>query len=157
VPFEGTTPQDVMQKHLKEQPVPPVQVAESLSGGRSMIIEWMLGKDPRERYHSTDHLIEDLDLVAAGESPVHARPKLDAPGGGVASIEGPPDSDLQIAAGPGRGRVAGTVGSAPPARAGHRGGSCRKSPPSRSRPSCPRFARGTSSTSPASFRCATAR
>ena len=38
--------------------------------------------------------------MAAGESPVHARPKLDAPGGGVASIEGPQDSDLQIASVP---------------------------------------------------------
>jgi serine/threonine-protein kinase len=100
VPFEGTTPKEVMQKHLKEHALPPDQVAESLSGGISMIIEMMLAKDPRERYHSTDHLIEDLDLVAAGESPVHARPKLDAPGGGVAAIEGPQDSDLQIASVP---------------------------------------------------------
>jgi serine/threonine-protein kinase len=100
VPFEGTTPKEVMQKHLKDQPVPPDQLAESLSGGISMIIEMMLAKDPRERYHSTDHLIEDLDLVAAGESPAHARPKLDAPGGGMAAIEGPQDSDLQIASVP---------------------------------------------------------
>jgi serine/threonine-protein kinase len=86
VPFDGTAPKDVMQKHLREQLVPPDQIATNLSGGLSMIIEMMMAKDQRERYHSAGDLIEDLDLVAAGDAPVHARPKLDSPISGMDSL-----------------------------------------------------------------------
>ena len=105
-PFLNGVFRVVMRQHdgpcdgIRTPLVPPDQVVRELSNGISMVIEMMMAKDPRERYHSTEHLIEDLDLVAAGESPVHARPKLDAPGGGVAAIEGPQDSDLQIASVP---------------------------------------------------------
>lgn len=79
VPFEGTSPKEVMQRHLREPLMPPDQLVPELSNGLSMIIEMMMAKDPRERYHSAADLIEDLERVAAGDSPVHARPKLDAP------------------------------------------------------------------------------
>jgi hypothetical protein len=100
VPFDGGSPKEVMQKHLREPLVPPDQVATELSGGLSMIIEMAMAKDPRDRYQSAEHLLEDLELVAAGESPVHARPKLDAPGASMEGMGGPTESELQIASVP---------------------------------------------------------
>jgi serine/threonine-protein kinase len=98
VPFDGTAPKEVMQKHLRDALVPPDQIATDLSGGLSMIIEMMMAKDPRERYHSADDLIEDLDHVAEGESPVHARPKFDPPAaGGMDGLGGPADEQVAIA------------------------------------------------------------
>ena len=79
VPFEGTSPKEVMQRHLRDPLTPPDQLVPELSNGLSMIIEMMMAKDSRERYHSAADLIEDLERVAAGDAPVHARPKLDAP------------------------------------------------------------------------------
>jgi serine/threonine protein kinase len=78
VPFDGPSPSDVMQKHLRTPLVPPDQLVPQLSSGLSMVVEMMMAKDPRERYSSAVDLIEDLDRVQAGESPVHARPKFEA-------------------------------------------------------------------------------
>jgi serine/threonine-protein kinase len=100
LPFEGANPKEVMQKHLKAPLVPPDQIVRELSGGISMVIEMMMAKDPRERYRSAGDLIEDLDLVARGEPPVHARPKFDAPGAGLEQLEGPGDEQLVMAAAP---------------------------------------------------------
>ena len=100
VPFEGANPKEVMQKHLKSPLVPPDQVVRELSNGISMVIEMMMAKDPRERYRSAADLIEDLDLVAAGEPPVHARPTFDAPGAGLGQLEGPAEEQLVMAEAP---------------------------------------------------------
>jgi serine/threonine-protein kinase len=108
VPFPGANPKEVMQQHLRAQLVPPDQVVKELSGGISMIVEMMMAKDPRERYHSADHLIEDLDLVARGEPPVHARPKIDSPGAGLEGLEGPAESELVMANAPGTGGLLGS-------------------------------------------------
>ncbi|MBL9141408.1 MAG: serine/threonine protein kinase [Phycisphaerae bacterium] len=78
VPFEASSAREVMQKHLKEHLTPPDQLVPKLSGGTSMIIEMLMAKDPRDRYQNAADLIEDLDRVADGESPAHARPKIDS-------------------------------------------------------------------------------
>lgn len=78
VPFDGAGPSDVMQKHLRNPLTPPDQLVPQLSSGLSMVVEMMMAKDPRERYANAVDLMEDLDRVQSGESPVHARPKLDA-------------------------------------------------------------------------------
>jgi len=77
VPFEASNAREVMQKHLKAPLTPPDQLTPNLSGGTSMIIEMLMAKDPRDRYQSAADLIEDLDRVASGEPPIHARPKID--------------------------------------------------------------------------------
>ena len=101
VPFDGTSPKEVMQRHLREALVPPDQLVPELSNGLSMIIEMMMAKDPRERYASAEDLIEDLDKVASGESPVHARPKLDAPLAAIGSLGGTAgDGEVAIASVP---------------------------------------------------------
>ena len=109
VPFDGTAPKEVMQKHLRDPLVPPDQLVPALSGGISMIIEMMMAKDPRERYRSAKDLIEDLDQVAAGQPPVHARPKLDAPGGGLESVGTPQDGEVAIARAPEAPSIFGTT------------------------------------------------
>jgi serine/threonine-protein kinase len=99
VPFEAANAREVMQKHLKEPLTPPDQLAPNLSGGSSMIIEMLMAKDPRDRYQSAEELIEDLDRVAAGEAPMHARPKFEA-AAHVASHDSEIDpSELQSAPG----------------------------------------------------------
>ena len=86
-PFDGPNPSDVMQKHLRSPLVPPDQLVPQLSSGLSMVVEMMMAKDPRERYSNAVDLIEDLDRVQAGESPVHARPKFEAALSGAGSGE----------------------------------------------------------------------
>ena len=65
-----------------------------------MVIEMMMAKDQRERYHSAADLIEDLDLVAAGDAPVHARPKLDSPISGMDSLGATGTDEMVIASMP---------------------------------------------------------
>lgn len=77
LPFEGKNPSEVMHKHLKASLVPPDHVNPQLSGGTAQIIEMMLAKHPRDRHHSAAELLEDLDAVAQGSPPLHAKPALD--------------------------------------------------------------------------------
>ncbi len=77
VPFTGKNPTEVMHRHLKDQPTPPDEVNPAISSGLAQIIEMMMAKDPGDRYRNAAELIEDLDLVADGQSPRHARSALD--------------------------------------------------------------------------------
>lgn len=106
VPFEANSAREVMQKHLKESLTPPDQLAPTLSGGSSMIIEMLMAKDPRDRYQNAGELIEDLDRVAAGDAPVHARPKLES-AAHVASEDTEIDPS-QLQAAPGSGGILGS-------------------------------------------------
>jgi len=77
LPFEGKSPSEVMHKHLKAALVPPDHVNPQISGGVAQVIEMMLAKSARERHHSAAELLEDLDAVAKGLPPLHAKPALD--------------------------------------------------------------------------------
>ena len=77
VPFSGKNPSDVMHRHLKQDLVPPDHINTSLSPGFSQIVEMMMAKDVAQRYQNAADLIEDLDAVAAGNSPQYAQPTLD--------------------------------------------------------------------------------
>lgn len=77
LPFEGKSPSEVMHKHLKAALVPPDHVNPKLSGGVAQVIEMMLAKNPRDRYHGASELLEDLDAVSKGLPPIHAKPTLD--------------------------------------------------------------------------------
>lgn len=72
VPFEGPTPQAVMQKHLKGTLTPPDHLNEKLTAGCAAMIETMMAKRRDERYPSCRELIEDLDHLARGEGPRYA-------------------------------------------------------------------------------------
>ena len=80
VPFSGKNPSDVMRQHLKTELKPPDQLNPSLSAGFCQVIEMMLAKNRADRYRSASDLLEDLQRLADGRSPVIAKPKLDLAG-----------------------------------------------------------------------------
>lgn len=77
LPFEGTTPSQVMHRHLKDPLVPPDHVNPKVSAGTALIIETMMKKDARDRYQNARDLVTDLELVIAGKDPEHAKPAVD--------------------------------------------------------------------------------
>jgi serine/threonine protein kinase len=72
-PFDGETPSAVMHKHLKQPLVPADHVNTSLSAGIGEIIDVAMAKDRDERYHGTEEMLEDLELVRQNQPPKHAR------------------------------------------------------------------------------------
>ena len=77
VPFEGKNPSAVMHKHLKAELTPPDHINPKLSAGSAQVIEMMMAKDPRDRYHSEADLLHDLKLIAQGAPPHFAHRSLE--------------------------------------------------------------------------------
>ena len=77
VPFTGKNPSSVMHKHLKALLRPPDHVNPKLSAGCAQVIEMMMAKSARDRYHSAADLLEDLDLISKGQPPHFAHRTLD--------------------------------------------------------------------------------
>jgi serine/threonine-protein kinase len=77
VPFDGPSPTAIMQKHLKQQLIPPDHVNKSLSTGTAEVVEHMMAKDRDLRYHSTTDLLVDLTRIQRGEAPLQARSGYD--------------------------------------------------------------------------------
>ena len=75
-PFTAATPQQVMQKHVTAQLVPPDHVNPRLSAGVSEVIEVMMSRRPQDRYKSTEDLLVDLRSIARGEPPLIARERV---------------------------------------------------------------------------------
>lgn len=76
-PFDGESPSAVMHKHLREPLTPPDHINVALSSGISEIIEVSMSKNRDERYQATEDMLEDLQLVRAGQPPKHARRQVD--------------------------------------------------------------------------------
>lgn len=76
VPFEASSPSEVMKKHLKEPLTPPDHINTNLSAGISEVIEAMMAKDRNSRYRNMDELISDLRAVREGRPPLLARQKF---------------------------------------------------------------------------------
>lgn len=77
VPFEAATPAAVMHKHLKEPLTPPDHLNTSLTSGAGALIEMLMAKNRDDRYPSARELLEDLDLLSAGEPPKYAQQSVD--------------------------------------------------------------------------------
>jgi len=77
VPFEASTPSEVMRKHLKEPLTPPDHINTSLTAGISEVIEVMMAKEREERYRNMEEVIADLQAVRDGKPPLLARQKFD--------------------------------------------------------------------------------
>lgn len=69
VPYNGKNPNEVMQKHLKSDLVPPDHVNSKLSTGISEIIEMMMAKSRKDRYKNCADLLTDLRAIRRGELP----------------------------------------------------------------------------------------
>jgi eukaryotic-like serine/threonine-protein kinase len=76
-PFDGESPSAVMHKHLREPLTPPDHINVALSSGISEIIEVAMAKNRDERYQSTEDMLEDLQIVRAGQPPKHAHRQVD--------------------------------------------------------------------------------
>ncbi len=77
VPFDGQNPSAVMHKHLKNDLIPPDHINKDLTSGISEVIEVCLAKDRNKRYASAADLVEDLEAIQRGESPMQARKAFD--------------------------------------------------------------------------------
>ena len=77
VPYDGTTPTEVMKKHVdKAVPlVPPDHINPKLSSGLGEVVETMMAKNREDRYRNPDDLILDLKCLLAGERPMIADQK----------------------------------------------------------------------------------
>jgi serine/threonine-protein kinase len=76
VPFDASTPSEVMKKHLREPLIPPDHINTTLSAGVSEVIEVMMAKRKQDRYTSAEELLLDLDAVSRGDAPLAARKKF---------------------------------------------------------------------------------
>ena len=77
VPFDASSPAEVMRKHLREPLIPPDHIHTSLSAGVSEVIEVMMAKRKQDRYVSAEELLTDLEAVSRGEPPLRARKRFD--------------------------------------------------------------------------------
>lgn len=77
VPFMADDPSDVMRKHLREQLVPPDHINTSLTAGVSEVIEIMMAKKKKNRYNDVAELLEDLEAVRNGQTPLRAHSRMD--------------------------------------------------------------------------------
>ena len=77
VPFDGKNPSAVMHKHLKAELIPPDHINPKISAGCAQVIEMMMAKRPKDRYHSEADLLADLKLIAKGRPPHFAHRSLD--------------------------------------------------------------------------------
>lgn len=80
VPFEGTTPTEVMKKHIDKnlELTPADHLNTRISSGLGVVIETMMSRDRDARYQNPDDLILDLKCLIQGERPVIAEQKADA-------------------------------------------------------------------------------
>ncbi len=78
VPYNGKNPQEVMQKHLKAELVPPDHVNPKLNAGVSEVIERMMARHRKDRYKNCHELLIDLRAVKRGERPPIAHKEVPA-------------------------------------------------------------------------------
>ncbi len=80
VPYEASTPAEVMRKHIKEPLVPPDHINISLSAGIAEVIEVMMAKNKKDRYSNMEELLIDLEAVRDGNPPLRARRRFNMEG-----------------------------------------------------------------------------
>jgi serine/threonine-protein kinase len=66
VPFDGKSPSEVLEKHVVRQPPPPSNFNPTLSPAIEEVILKLLDKDPKARYPSVSHLIQELRKIEGG-------------------------------------------------------------------------------------------
>ncbi|GEM_PF-3381773 len=68
-PFEGSTPMEVLLKHMNEKLVPPVDRNPLIPVTVSRLISKMMEKNREFRYQDCEELVSDIDLIEKGETP----------------------------------------------------------------------------------------
>ncbi len=74
VPYSGTTPTEVMKKHVNPniELVPPDHINDQISSGLGVVVETLMERDRIKRYQNADDLLIDLDHLLQGKSPIIA-------------------------------------------------------------------------------------
>ena len=73
LPFKGEYDQAVIHSILYEQPESLTKARPDAVSGLEQIIGLALAKDPANRYHTMENLLEDLSAIAAGLKPLRAK------------------------------------------------------------------------------------
>ncbi len=68
-PFYGRLIQDLMYKHLKENPLPPSAINSNVPKSIDAIVRKLMAKEPEKRYQSADELSNDIELYLKGQVP----------------------------------------------------------------------------------------
>ncbi|MBN1808473.1 MAG: serine/threonine protein kinase [Planctomycetes bacterium] len=73
VPYDGESAPVIMTKHVVD-PVPdPLKIRPRLSPALAAVIMKLMAKAPKDRYQAPNDLIDDLQRIWRGESPLHVR------------------------------------------------------------------------------------
>src|ERR671932_2625360 len=72
VPYDAENPLGIAMQHVDGRLRPPREVDPSIPEGINAITVRLLAKDPKDRYPDTASLLEDLDRVGEGLTPVAA-------------------------------------------------------------------------------------
>jgi formylglycine-generating enzyme required for sulfatase activity/tRNA A-37 threonylcarbamoyl transferase component Bud32 len=68
-PFEGSTPMEVLLKHVSEKPVPVCQLNPKMPQSVGQIVERLMAKQPENRYETAEALAADLEEILQGGKP----------------------------------------------------------------------------------------
>jgi tetratricopeptide (TPR) repeat protein len=93
-PFRATTPMEILNKQLTKEIEDPKKIRPDLSNGLCVVIEKMLGRDPKERHANAQAVMDDLYLVLDGKPPKSERL---APGKSMIQRIGAPKATKRIA------------------------------------------------------------
>ena len=76
LPFESTTPHEVVAAHLSQMPEPVSKVNPSVPAAISAIVMRCLAKAPSERYQTARELLDELDAIPlSGTQPTGSHPQ----------------------------------------------------------------------------------
>ncbi len=76
VPYDSTSAMAILMKHMSEPFPPPQEKNPDLSDACAVLLEVMMAKKPESRPADWNAVIEDMDLVSAGEFPRTKRPAV---------------------------------------------------------------------------------
>ncbi|HYF48739.1 MAG TPA: serine/threonine-protein kinase [Planctomycetota bacterium] len=72
VPFDASSPLEIMRRHLHDELENPSDINAELSPGAVQIVTKLMAKDRKERYQSADEAVEDIKRVLDAKDPLHA-------------------------------------------------------------------------------------
>jgi serine/threonine protein kinase len=76
-PYPYPKTAQVLRAHLSEELTPPDHLNTKLSAGLGEVAEYMMAKNPDDRYRSPAELVTDLECLLRGEPPQMARQRLE--------------------------------------------------------------------------------
>ncbi len=68
-PFEGSTPMEVLLKHVSEKPVPVCDINPKIPKAVGQVVERLMAKHPENRYETAGALAADLEDILQGGKP----------------------------------------------------------------------------------------